>query len=367
MKFVVAILIFCIIVLFHEWGHFLLAKKNGIKVEEFSIGLGPTIIGFTKGETKYSIKLLPFGGACMMQGEDEDVQGGNSEHENGFGANPSKIKIDESRSFCNKTPLQRISVVAAGPLFNFLMAFIFSVILIGLHGHTQPIVYDVMPGYSAQAAGMEAGDEIIKMGKMRVHFYEEITGYTLFHPGEDIQVTYLRDGQTYTTTLEQKYDEDAGRYLMGIYGANEYVKEGPIGTLKYGLYEMKYWIWYTLNSLKMLVTGQVSVNDVSGPVGIVTVVADAYEQSMADGIYYVFLNMMNIAILLSANLGVMNLLPIPALDGGRLVFLIIELIRGKKVDPKREGMVHFIGLMCLLGLMVLVMANDVRKLFFGMF
>lgn len=343
MKFIVAILIFCIIILFHEWGHFLLAKKNGIKVNEFSIGLGPTIVGFTKGETKYSIKLLPFGGACMMEGEDGEST--------------------DSRSFNSKTPLQRISVVAAGPVFNFLMAFIFSVIIIGCHGHTEPVIYDTMPGFSAEAAGIEAGDRILKMDHKRIHFYEEVSGYILFHPGDDIDVTYERGGEVYETTLTPMYDEESGRYLMGILGANEYVKEGPLGTLKYGAFEMKYWIWYTLNSLKMLVTGQVSLGDLSGPVGIVTVVADTYEQSMADGIYYVFLNMMNIAILLSANLGVMNLLPIPALDGGRLVFLVIELIRGKKVNPDREGMVHFIGLVCLLALMVVIMASDIFKLF----
>lgn len=343
MKFIVAILIFCIIILFHEWGHFLLAKKNGIKVNEFSIGLGPTIVGFTKGETKYSIKLLPFGGACMMEGEDGEST--------------------DSRSFNSKTPLQRISVVAAGPVFNFLMAFIFSVIMIGCHGHTEPVIYDTMPGFSAEAAGIEAGDRILKMDHKRIHFYEEVSGYILFHPGDDIDVTYERGGEVFETTLTPMYDEESGRYLMGILGANEYVEEGPLGTLKYGAFEMKYWIWYTLNSLKMLVTGQVSLGELSGPVGIVTVVADTYEQSMADGIYYVFLNMMNIAILLSANLGVMNLLPIPALDGGRLVFLVIELIRGKKVNPDREGMVHFIGLICLLALMVVIMASDIFKLF----
>lgn len=343
MKFIVAILIFCIIILFHEWGHFLLAKKNGIKVNEFCIGLGPTIVGFTKGETKYSIKLLPFGGACMMEGEDEEST--------------------DSRSFNSKTPLQRISVVAAGPLFNFLMAFIFSIIIIGCHGYTEPVIYDTMPGYSAEAAGIEAGDRIIKMDNKRIHFYKEVSGYIMFHPGDAIDVTYERDGEVYETTLTPVYDEESDRYLMGILGTNEYVKEGPLGTLKYSAFEMKYWIWYTLNSLKMLVTGQVSLADLSGPVGIVTVVADTYEQSMADGIYYVFLNMLNIAILLSANLGVMNLLPLPALDGGRLVFLVIELIRGKKVNPDREGMVHFIGLVCLLALMVVIMASDIFKLF----
>lgn len=343
MKFIIAIILFSIIILFHEWGHFLLAKKNGIRVNEFCLGLGPTIVGFTKGETKYSIKLLPFGGACMMEGEDGESS--------------------DSRSFNSKSPLARISVVAAGPLFNFLMAFIFSVILIGCHGYMQPVISGVMEGYAAEEAGMQAGDRILKMDHKNIHFSQEISGYTMFHPGESIEVTYERDGQKYETVLVPKYDEESGRYLVGLYGASEYTKTGVLGTLGYGALEMKYWIWYTLNSLKMLVTGQVSINDMAGPVGIVTTVADVYDQSLADGAYYVFLNMLNIAILLSANLGVMNLLPIPALDGGRLVFLVIELIRGKKVNPNREGMVHFIGLMCLLAFMVLIMMNDVRKLF----
>ncbi len=343
MKFIIAIILFSVIILFHEWGHFLLAKKNGIRVNEFCLGLGPTIVGFTKGETKYSIKLFPFGGACMMEGEDGES--------------------NDSRSFNSKSPLARISVVAAGPLFNFLMAFIFSAILIGCHGYMQPVISDVMEGYAAEEAGMQAGDKIVKMGHKNIHFSQEISGYTMFHPGETIEVTYERDGQIYETVLVPKYDEEQGRYLVGIYGASEYTKAGAPGTLKYGAMEMKYWIWYTVNSLKMLVTGQVSVNDMAGPVGIVTTVADVYDQSLADGAYYVFLNLLNIAILLSANLGVMNLLPIPALDGGRLVFLVIELIRGKKVNPNREGMVHFIGLMCLLAFMILIMMNDVRKLF----
>ena len=342
MKFVVAIVLFSVIILFHEWGHFLLAKKNGIRVNEFCLGLGPTIVGFTRGETKYSIKLLPFGGACMMEGEDGES--------------------DDQRSFNSKSPLARISVVVAGPVFNFLMAFVFSVILIGCHGFVEPVVKDVMEGYPAQESGITAGDRITKLDHKNIHFYEEVSAYLAFHTGQEVQVTYERDGKSYETTLSPRYDSESGRYLIGLYSSGEYVKTDPLQTLKYGALEMKYWVWYTVNSLKMLVTGRVSVNDMSGPVGIVTTVANVYDQSRADGFYYVFLNMLNIGILLSANLGVMNLLPIPALDGGRLVFLVIELIRGKKVDPNREGMVHFIGLMCLFGLMILIMMNDVRKL-----
>lgn len=343
MKFIVAIILFSVIILFHELGHFLLAKKNGIRVNEFCLGLGPTIVGFTKGETKYSIKLLPFGGACVMEGED-----GESEDE---------------RSFNRKPVWARISVVIAGPLFNFLMAFVCAVILIGSHGYMKPELAGVIDGYSAQEAGMQAGDTILKLNNKRIHLYDEVSAYTFFHQGETIDVTYERDGKLYETTLVPKYDEEQGRYLVGFQGSGTYEKANPLEALKYGYYDMKYWVWYTMESLKMLVTNQVSLNDLSGPVGIVKSVADTYEQSRTDGFYYVFLNMLNITILLSANLGVINLLPLPALDGGRLVFLIIEAIRRKKINPDKEGMVHFAGLMCLLALMVFVMYNDIRKIF----
>lgn len=342
MKFVIAIILFSVIILFHEWGHFLLAKWNGIRVNEFCLGLGPTIVGFTRGETKYSIKLFPFGGACIMEGEDENSQ--------------------DSRAFNNKTPLQRISVVAAGPIFNFILAFIFSLFLIGFNGVLEPVISDVMEGYAAEEAGMQAGDRIIRMNNKHIVFSDEISAYTTFHSGETVVVTYERDGERYTVTLEPKYDEDSGRYLIGLYGNTEYTKAGFFGTIRYAAAEVRYYIWYTISSLRMLFIGQLGLDDMSGPVGIVSTVADVYDQSMEYGVYYVFLNMINIGILLSANLGVMNLLPIPALDGCRLVFLVIELIRGKPVKPEREGMVNFVGLMFLFGFMLLVMMNDIYKL-----
>ncbi|MCD8216572.1 MAG: RIP metalloprotease RseP [Clostridiales bacterium] len=342
-KYIVAIILFSIIILFHELGHFLLAKANNIRVNEFCLGFGPTIIGFTKGETKYSLKLLPFGGACMMEGEDSES--------------------DDERSFQKKSVWARISVVAAGPIFNFIMALIFSVIIIASLGVMKPVVGDVMEGYSAEEAGLQAGDEIVKIGSKNIHFYKEVSMYSLFHEGETVTVTYLRDGETYLTTLTPTYDEESGRYLYGIYAESSYTKFGPAKTVLYGIYDVKYWIQYTFRSLEMLVTGQVTVNDLSGPVGIVKTIGDTYEESLADGYFYVFLNMLNIGILLSANLGVMNLLPLPALDGGRLVFLFIEAIRGKRISENKEGMVHLIGLMCLFALMIFVMFNDVRKLF----
>ncbi len=344
-RYVVAIVLFCVIIIFHELGHFLLAKANHIKVNEFCIGFGPAIVKVKRGETTFAWRLIPFGGACVMEGEDGDS--------------------DDERSFQNKSVWARISVVAAGPIFNFLMALVFSVIIIGSIGILRPVVSDVMPGYAAEQAGLKSGDEIVKMNHKHIHFYKEVSMYTIFHPGETVDVTYLRDGEKYTVTLTPTYveEEDGGRYLFGIYGPSEYTKYGPVRTVYYGLCDMKYWIQYTLKSLEMLVTGQVSVNDLSGPVGIVQTIGTVYEESMQDGYFYVFLNMLNIGTLLAADLGVMNLLPIPALDGGRLVFLVIEVCRrGKRVSVEKESLVHFIGLVCLFALMGLIMFNDIRKI-----
>lgn len=343
MKIIIALLIFSIIILFHELGHFLLAKANGIRVNEFCLGLGPTLFGFTVGETKYSLKVLPFGGACMMEGEDEES--------------------GDERAFGKKSVWARISVVAAGPIFNFIMAFVFAFILTSNIGYDIPELVDVSDGYAAEEAGMQAGDTIVKMNGKRIHFYREVSAYATYHTGETVTVTYERDGESYQTTLVPKLDEESGRYLYGFVGGIS-VKDGSIfDNFKYSIYEVKYWIVTTLESLRMLVTGGVSVNDMSGPVGIVGVIGDSYEQSVSYGYFAAFLQMLYISIILSANLGVMNLLPLPALDGGRLVFLIIEAVRGKRVNPDKEGMVHFVGLMLLLALMVVVMFNDIRKIF----
>lgn len=344
MKFVIAILIFSVIILFHELGHFLLAKKNGIRVNEFCLGLGPTLWGVQKGETFYSLKLLPFGGACMMEGEDSE-------------------SADES-SFGRKSVGARISVIAAGPLFNFIMAYFLSFLLISCIGADIPSISGVMDGYSAQEAGLQAGDVIVKINKKSIHFYQEISMYAYFHPGEALNVVYERNGERIQAKILPSYDKESGRYLLGITKKNEARQKGNFfANLKYSAYQVEYWIWTTMESLRMLVTGKVSANELSGPVGIVKSIGDTYDASVNDGYFYVFLNMVSFSILLSANLGVMNLLPLPALDGGRLIFLLLEAVRRKKIDPEKEGMVHFVGIMLLMGLMAFVMFNDIRKLF----
>ena len=342
MGIVLAILVFSLIVFIHELGHFLLAKANKIRVDEFSIGMGPRLFSFVKGETRYSLKLLPLGGSCMMGEDDvEDVGEG---------------------SFNSKSVWARMSVIVAGPLFNFILALIFSIIVVGYVGYDEPVITGVIEGYAAEEAGMQAGDRIVRMNNKKINIWREVTYYNMFHQGEDVDVVYERDGKKYEVTLTPKQTEE-GQYLLGVTSSNKYTKANVFTAVEYGVYEVKFWICSTLESLKMLVTGTVGVDQLSGPVGIVDVVDDTYQQSKAYGAIVVCMQMLNIGILLSANLGVMNLLPLPALDGGRLVFLIIEAIRGKRVAPEKEGWVHAIGLVLLLALMAFIMFNDIRKLF----
>ena len=343
MGIIFAILIFSFIIFFHELGHFALAKKNGIDVEEFSIGMGPLIYAKDYKGTKYSLRLLPIGGFCAM-GEDEEA-------------------TDSPNNFNNKSVWARISVIAAGAVFNFILAFITSVVLIAMVGIDKPVVADVDAGYSAAEAGISAGDTIVRIGNKKINIFREITFYNQFHQGEKAEITYLHDGEKKTAVLEPKMDEERGYYRYGITGGH-YTKGTILEDLKYGVYEVKFWICTTLDSLKMLLTRQIGLDQLSGPVGIVDVVDDTYNQSKSYGTFAVIVELLNIAILISANLGVMNLLPLPALDGGRLVFLFIEAIRRKRIPPEKEGYVHMAGMALLMLLMVFTLYNDIVRIFF---
>lgn len=343
MGIVFAIIIFSFIVFFHELGHFSLAKKNGIDVEEFAIGMGPNLFSKEYKGTRYCIKLFPIGGLCMM-GEDEEA-------------------TDSLSNFNNKSVWARICVIAAGPVFNFILAFIFAVILIGMVGYDKPVVAEVEQGYPAAEAGLQAGDTIVEMNGKKINIFREISTYNQFHQGETTEIVYERNGEQKTVTVIPKLDEEQGYYRFGINGGG-YTKANPLTALQYGVYEVKFWVVTTIDSLKMLVTGQIGVDQISGPVGIVDVVDDTYQENKSYGVFVVVAQLLNIAILLSANLGVMNLLPLPALDGGRLVFLAVEAVRGKRVPPEKEGYVHLVGITLLMLLMVFVMYNDIRRVFF---
>ena len=343
MSIIVALLIFGLLIFFHELGHFLLAKRGGIGVTSFSIGMGPSIWKKQIGETEYCLRVLPFGGSCAMVGEDTE-----SEEENAFN---------------KKSVWTRISVVAAGPVFNFILAFVGSVIMVLCIGVDKPVIAEMMEGYPAYEAGVRAGDEIISMNGRNIGVYRDVSMYIQLHQGEKIDLVYARDGDRFETSIAPKLGED-GYYLMGITGGAYTKCENPIEVVKYAVAEVGYWIHMVFDSLKMMVSGQVGREDVGGPVRIVGMIGDTYEQSAAISGFAVFINMLNRVIFLSANLGVMNLLPIPALDGGRLFIMLIEVVTRKRVPEKVEGYIHMAGFAVLMSLMVLILFNDISLMFF---
>ena len=365
MNILLIILVFGVIVFFHELGHFLVAKANKITVTEFAIGMGPKLFSFKKSETQYSIRLFPIGGYCLMVGEDEDV--------------------DDENSFGNKSVLSRFLVVLAGPMFNFILALIFSIILIHYTGCDPAVLYLVQDGSAAEEAGIEAGDEILEIEGSKIYNYRELQLYkALNDPSKPIELKLKREsGEIYTTTVTPRLNEN-GEYMLGVQGG--YVKSDGIGMdLKYGILESRYWVKATISSLKMIFTGGVSKDDVMGPVGVGGAMNEVIEEvkdessSTKEAVANIVLNLLNWCILLSVNLGIMNLLPIPALDGGRLVFLLVEAITKKRISQDKEALINFVGIgllfllmfvinfigfVLLILLMIFVFFNDVSNVFF---
>ena len=347
------IITFGIIVSVHEFGHFRFAKLSKIKVNEFAVGMGPKIAGWKRGDTDYSIRVLPFGGYCMMEGMAEDS--------------------DDKNAFSNKSIMARLMVCFAGPLFNFILAFFLSIAICHFTYIDQPILTDIMEGGAAEAAGFEVGDEIVKLDGKRIYNYREITLYgMLVDPKTPVDITYLRDGEEHTVTLTRKLDEQTGNYYFGFISTGR-ASKGLMDELKYSVYEVRFQVKTVVYSIKMLVTGQASKDSLMGPVGISntmnTVIEEAKEETKEETTWVQFMTVLmtivNFACLLSANLGMMNLLPIPALDGGRILFVLIEAIAGRPVPREKENIVTAVGVILLLLLTVFVFFNDLGNVLHG--
>ncbi|MCL2050734.1 MAG: RIP metalloprotease RseP [Lachnospiraceae bacterium] len=363
--FISFIIIFGLLVLAHELGHYLLGKKNGITVTEFFIGMGPTLFSFTKGGTKFSLKLFPIGGACLFEGE----TGNTFEKEDNRPAADGSKSLDEERapeisegSFLKASVGARFSTILAGPVFNFLLAYLIGLIIIGNAGIDLPIIMNITPGGQAEAAGLMPGDVIKKINNEKINVFRQILFISHTSRGETLRVTYERDGILDTAVITPVYSEEFGRYLLGI-NAGQYTKTGSLSVFRNAYYEVKFGMTSTLKSLRMLVQGRLTKDDVAGPVGMATIVGETFEAAKPHGTSVVLLSMLNIAMILSVNLGIINLLPLPALDGGRLVFIIIEMIRGKPIAPEKEGLVHLAGMIALMVLMVFILFNDISRLF----
>ncbi len=374
MTIILFILIFGVIVLSHEFGHFIVAKKNGIHVVEFAIGMGPTLLHIDRGGTKYSIKLLPFGGACMFEGEegfsgkeeedtDRQKHGGVYREAGREAEGAFLLAKDQGGSFLEASVWTRIATIFAGPFVNLMMGFLIALILVAYRGTDLPVIQMVSEDSAAEEAGLMAGDVITRMNGEKIHVYREVRLNSMLNSdGKDFTISYLRDKKEYSVVLTPRYSEEDDRYYIGLMGVGEYMPCKGFSIIKYGFYESEYVLKNTIKSLQMLVTGKLGKDDVSGPVGVASYVGETYESVKEYGFLTVLMTMLELVVILSINLGIMNLLPLPALDGGRLVFMFFEVIRGKPVPPEKEGLVHMAGLILFFLLMIFVMYNDIMRL-----
>ena len=343
LQIILAILAFGMLVIVHEFGHFITAKRGRVQVNEFWIGMGPTLLKKEHNGTLYCLKLLPFGGACVMEGEDED-----SESEHAFG----KASLP-----------RRMLIVAAGALMNFLVGFLIVLAVIQPNGpnggYIVSTIDSVDPASTAAAAGgLQAGDEILEVDGYNILLRSDFEIALARGADTTYEVVVRRDGEKITlpaVVLEATIEGEDGRKMIGLTFAEQpdsigmHVNMAVRTSLNYARL-----VWV---SLGMLVSGQVGVDQLSGPVGVASVMATTASYSISA--------FLQLVAFISINLGVMNLLPLPALDGGRLVFLIIEGIRRKPVPAKYEGYIHAAGLMLLLALMVYVTGQDIVRIIAG--
>ena len=410
--FIAVVIIFGLLISFHEIGHLLLAKRAGILCREFAIGFGPKLFSIKKKETVYTIRLLPIGGFVRMAGEDPEAIDIKPGHRVGLMFNRedsvSKIIIDQlnnypnaktltvdhadieknlviqgyeeedgeclnfsidrkaeyvmngqafqiaplDRQFASKPLLDRILTIFAGPFNNFLLAFIVFVILFSIQGvpSNSPLLGKVISTDPAAQVGLQEGDRVVSINGQTMSSFSDIANYVNKRPNQELTLKVERNQHTREVRVTSKNEKG-----VGIIGVNQPFEKGVWDSVKGGVTQTFYWIKLEVEAFKQLVTGAIGLDQLSGPVGIYNLTG----QVVSHGIFWI----MRWTAVLSINLGVVNLLPLPALDGGRLLFLIVEGLRGKPVDPRRETLVHFIGFAFLMLLMIVVTWNDIQKLF----
>ena len=384
MSIVLALLALSFLVFFHELGHFLAAKFFKVGVLEFSIGMGPRILSGVFHNTRYSIKLLPLGGSCAMLGEDAagsgDFSTARGEEEEDVldfdGVVFAKEDIDKY-SFEKKPAWQRFIICFGGVFHNFLLAFVLAIILTLNIGAEFPIIGAATVQTPAMESGLEENDRIVAIelangSRRSIASLQELSIFLELHQEDfqkgDIKVTVLREGKKESFSFSPYRDPETGRYRLGVQLKNGRVKaKNVFQVLEYSYYEFRFNARIVFDSLAMILKGRVSRQDVMGPVGTVAVIGGAVQQSSSGGLRLTILVLMNLSLMLSVNLGIMNLLPIPALDGGRLLFILLEMLLRKRLNPKWEERINTVGMAILLLLMVAIVFNDVFNLFTGVY
>ena len=326
MTVIYAVILFVMLIFPHELGHFTVAKAVGVRVNEFAFGMGPAIFQRQKGETLYSIRLIPIGGYCAMEGENEESE--------------------SSRAFNNKPVWAKISVLLAGSAMNVLIAILAMTLVMGYIGTATTTIDEVQTGTPAYEAGLLSEDKVLSVNGTPIEKWNDIAA--AIGSGEDrLSITVERNGEEETFEMTPEKTED-GRYIIGVtskvsHNALTAVSNGAKGTwsMTKGMF----------SALAQLVSGEVSTDELSGPVGIVSLVSETKNYGM---IYFGYL-----VALISLNLALMNMLPLPALDGGRIIFVIT----GKMISDNLEGKIHGAGMILLFGFMIFVTWNDITRLF----
>lgn len=330
MTLIYAIILFVLLIFPHELGHFLVAKAVGVKVNEFSFGMGPAIYQKQKGETLYSIRIIPIGGYCAMEGENGDS--------------------DDERSFSRKPAWAKLSVLLAGAGMNILIAIIVLSLMMGIIGTPTTVVDQVKEGSPAYAAGIQTGDKIVEINHKEIKEWKDVATI-ISEEKTNTEVILHRDDREIAVNVTPTEAED-GRMVIGVVAKNSHNVFTAISNGFKGTWNMTKGIF---SSFKMLISGDAPASDIAGPIGIITMVNDTNQY----GLYYFGF----LIALISLNLAIINLLPFPALDGGRILFVFIRAITGKKITDEMEGKVHMIGMMLLIALLVFATWNDIARLF----
>ena len=330
--FLSVILVFGLVIFIHELGHFSTAKLFKVKVHEFALGMGPCLLKKKKGETQYSLRAIPMGGFVKMEGEDEASQ--------------------DENAFNNKKPYQRFIILVSGAFMNFILGFILLVLLTGFSGDViikSNIIDEVPQNYHSYEAGLREGDKIIKINGITVRTQTDIS-YAIGNMKE-VETVIERNGEKINISFP--LTEIDGRYYMGI--RTKELSKNPVNVVNYSFFQAISIIKMTYSTFFELFRGTVGVEQMSGPVGIITEIGAATKRGLTDVIF--------LLILITLNLGVVNLFPLPALDGGRVLFVLYEMIFRRKVNEKIEAFVHFIGFALLILFMIYITKNDIMKLF----
>ena len=344
MVILIAILVLGFLIFVHELGHFMVAKIVGIQVDEFSIGFGPKLLGYQKKEdtTLYSVRLLPLGGYVKMAGENPE----DEESVNGFNTKPLK---------------HRFAVISAGSIMNFLVAILLIVITYGVIGipiaSNSNVIGEVVQGSPAMAAGLEGGDRIISINDVATENWEDVTSNIRKNGGQELKLVVERNNQRHSFLIKPKYDPEYEIYQIGITQSIIWQRQGFFQAIQLGLNQSVQFARLVFESIGGLIAGKYSTNDVAGPVRITVAIGEAAK----GGIGY----LMIFAAVLGINLAIINLLPIPALDGSKLIFLTIEGLWGKPVDPEKENFIHLIGFALLMVFFILITYNDIARIISG--